>query len=358
MSTMSLTPTPRRVAPLLLLMLATAGCSGSRLQAPAAKAPCAPCEQPPVAEAPPRSPADPGDVTLAELDRALAQWDAAQASGRMAEADALAQRIAALTDGAYALVAGAARGERGQAGTYVGTMALAFSKRPEATAVVADRLAERDVGLVANALVALKLRADPATPLAPIVAHVASPHADLRRYAPLALARVLEARRRTSEPLDPVLASQALQRLLHTRQDQDPIVRLHVARALGELGGPEAAAALLAMVGDTSSRVALGAAAALARCGDRPGFERVLHLLHNSTPDAQPLVAGTLVVYAERLQGGPLSAAEISYLGASAPAWGRWYAEFVKRQPAATPAPRPLAVPPVRVPRGAARSGS
>ena len=76
------------------------------------------------------------------------------------------------------------------------------------------------------------------------------------------------------------------------------------------------------------------AAAALSRCGGRPGFERVIHLLHNSSPEAQPLLAGTLVVYAERLQGGPLSEAELRYLGSSAPAWARWYAEFVKRVPA------------------------
>jgi hypothetical protein len=40
------------------------------------------------------------------------------------------------------------------------------------------------------------------------------------------------------------------------------------------------------------------------------------------------------VVYAERLQGAPLSEAELRYLGSSAPAWARWYAEFARRVPA------------------------
>jgi len=274
---------------------------------------------------------DSEDATLAELDRLLARWDEAQGGGRVAEADVLRAQISGRVDGAFVLLLGAARGERGQAGSYVGTMGLAFSHRPEATTVLTERLAERDTRLVANALIALKLRADPATPLAPIVAHVASPLADLRRYAPLALAHVLEARHRVGQASEPELLAQALQRLLRIKQDQDPHVRLHTARALGELRLPEAEAALLPMLDDTSSRVALGAAAALARCGGRPGFERVVHLLHNSSAEAQPLLAATLMGYAERLQGAPLSAAELRYLGSSAPAWARWYAEFVKR---------------------------
>ncbi len=322
---------------LLLCPALLSACATQPLQPPAAgagRAATPPAAPPRKAERGPAPSVDPGDATLAEIDRLLAQWDAAQASGRLDEADALRPRLVAEVDAAFALVLGAARGERGQAGSYVGTMALAFSPRPEVTAVLAERLAERDVRLVANALIAIKLRADPATPLAPIVAHVASPHADLRRYAPLALAHVLEARRRAGQAAEPEILAQALERLVRIRQDQDPHVRLHVARALGELGLAEGAAALLPMLADSSSRVALGAAAALSRCGGRPGFERVIHLLHNSTPEAQPLVAGTLVVYAERLQGAPLSEAELRYLGSSAPAWARWYAEFAKRAPA------------------------
>lgn len=322
---------------LLLCAALLSACATKPLQPPAAGAgrgatpPAAPSR---TAESRPAPAVDPGDATLAEIDRLLAQWDSAQGSGRLAEADLLKARLSAEVDAAFALVLGAARGERGQAGSYVGTMALAFSPRPEVTAVLADRLAERDLRLVANALIALKLRADPATPLPPIVAHVASPHADLRRYAPLALAHVLEARRRTGQGVEPQVLAQALERLVRIKQDQDPHVRLHAARALGELGLPEAAAALQPMLDDSSSRVALGAAAALSRCGGRPGFERVIHLLHNSAPEAQPLLAGTLVVYAERLQGAPLSEAELRYLGSSAPAWARWYAEFSKRVPA------------------------
>ena len=341
---MSAMPRPRRfwvLPPCLLptcVLLASAllsACAGRALQPPAA----GPGREAPPPATPSREAvgarvalaADSDDTTLAEIDRLLSRWDEAQAGSRVAEADVLGAQIAAQVESAFVLLLSAARGERGQAGSYVGTMALAFSRRPEATAVLAERLAERDLRLVANALIALKLRADPATPLSPIVAHVASPHADLRRYAPLALAHVLEARRRVGQEVEPELLAQALQRLVRIKQDQDPHVRLHTARALGELGLPEAAAALLPMLDDTSSRVALGAAAALARCGGRPGFERVVQLLHNSAAEAQPLLAGTLVVYAERLQGAPLSAAELRYLGSSAPAWARWYAEFVKR---------------------------
>jgi hypothetical protein len=132
----------------------------------------------------PRRPApavDPGDATLAEIDRLLAQWDAAQGSGRLAEADLLKARLSAEVDAAFALVLGAARGERGQADADVGTMALAFSPRPEVTAVLAERLAEREQRLVANALIALKLRADPATPLPPVL-WPATPTCAARRW--------------------------------------------------------------------------------------------------------------------------------------------------------------------------------
>jgi HEAT repeat protein len=283
---------------------------------------------------------DETDAVLAELDRLLALWDAAQAEGDLREAERLQAELTRRVDASFDLLVAVARGARGQAGVYVGTMALGFApaSRP-ATEVLVERLREQDPRLVANALIALKLRADPQTALRPLVTHLASASADVRRYAPLALARVLEARRVAGLPADGALEAEALRRLASQTRDGDALVRLHTAKVLGELRLPAAVDVLLGMLDDTSERVRLGAAAALARHGSRPGFERTVHLMHEMRPEAQPLMAAVLVTHAERLQGRPLSPEEIRALGASAPAWARWYADFVQRESAAPAAP-------------------
>jgi HEAT repeat protein len=306
-------------------------------------APAAPPARTPL-EAPPRTPPppiaeDPGDVALAEIDRLVKQWDDAQAEGRVADASRLHAQLAQRATAEHDALASAARGARGQAGGYVGTMALSFSRRPEATAVLVERLDSRDPRLVANALIALKLRADPATPLEPLLAHLGSGNADVRRYAPLAFAHVLEARRAAGVPPDAALEARALAPLAAGARDRDDALRLHAARALGALSVPGAEPPLLSLLEDSSRRVGLGAARALAARGAPEGFAGVVELLHHVDPQAKPLVAAVLVIYAERLQGRPLTQAEQQQLGTSPIAWSRWHGAWLRAQPAAPPAP-------------------
>jgi hypothetical protein len=328
--------------------LALAACTGGgirRTTEPTPAAPQAPAKGGPSAAAQPAPPVrtaatlDATDAQLAELERLLALWDAAQAEGDLPEADRIQQELRRRADASFDGLAAAARGGRGQAGVYVATMSLGFaSPGVPATEVLVERLREQDASLVANALIALKLRADPATPTGPLIVHLGSASPDVRRYAPLALARVLEARTAAGLPTNAKAEGDALRGLSSTVRDMDPLVRLHTAKALGELSLPAASDVLLGMLDDTSERVRLGVAAGLARRGSRPGFERTVQLLHELRPEAQPLMAAVLVTHAQRLQGAPLTAEEQRWLGTSAPAWARWYADFVKRSPA-QPAP-------------------
>jgi HEAT repeat protein len=284
-----------------------------------------------------RPDADAADGSLGELDRRLALWDEAQAEGRLAEADRIRGDLVRRIDAESDLLVAAARGSRGQGGVYVATMALAFATRRDATAVLVERLGDPDPRLVSNALLALKLRADPATPLEPIVAHLGSSSQIVRRHAPLALAYVLAARRAARVPADPALEARAQTRLVATLRDGDPLVRLHNAKAFAEITLPDATEALLAMLDDTSERVRLGAAAGLAQRGSRPGFERSVHLLHEMREEAKPLMAAVLGEHAATLQGAPLTPAQVQHLGTSAPAWAQWYAQFIRSAPATQP---------------------
>lgn len=268
----------------------------------------------------------PEERRLGEIDLQVAAYDAAQAEGRVQEAEARAAGLAQRVEADFDLLAAAARGAQGPDGAYVGTMAMGFARRPAATAVLVERLAERDPRLVANALVAVKLRADPATPLGPVGRHVASRDADVRRYAPLAVARVLEARRRAGLAPDAVAEDELLQRMAATIADQDPLVRLHTARALGELQDRRAVDLLMRLLEDAAERVRLGAAVALGKHGHGPGFVRSVQWLDQAPDEDKPLFAAALAAHAARLQGRPLSLEQERALGVSAPAWARWYA--------------------------------
>lgn len=276
----------------------------------------------------------PEERRLGDIDLRLAAYDVAQAEGRVQEAEARAAGLAQAVEADFDLLAGAARGAQGPEGAYVGTMAMGFARRPAATVVLVERLAERDPRLVANALLAVKLRADPATPLGALGRHVASRDADVRRYAPLAVARVLEARRRAGLAPDPVAEDELLQRMTATLADQDPLVRLHTARALGELADRRAIDLLMRLLEDASERVRLGAAVALGKHGHGPGFVRTVQWLEQAADEDKPLFAAALAAHAARLQGRPLSLEEERALGVSAPAWARWYAAWQARAPA------------------------
>lgn len=329
----------RSGTPLLLAFgLVALGCARG-VDGPTSPTPRAPAARK-ASEPPLQLPADAATQRLALIDRLLFAWDDAQRAGRTAEADALALRLRTTVDGGWADVRGAFEGTRGEEGRYLATMALAFASAPEATGLLVGRLDERDPAWVSNLLTALSVRRDPATPLVPVGRFVAAQHEDVRRAAPLALARVLEARRRAGMAPDAQVEAQVLPHLASMTQSRDGITRLNAARALGELSIPGAAPALLPLLKDGHDRIRVGAAAALARRGDRDGAVEVVRLLNETREPGKAEIAAVLAVYAGALAGAPLPDADRARLGTNAMGWLRWFNEWNAAHPA-PPGPPP-----------------
>lgn len=276
----------------------------------------------------PGAPVDPRTQRLAELDRLLVEWDRAQVQGRTAQAAETAQHLRTAADAAWSDLVAAHGGQSGDDGRYLATMALGFSGRAEATGLLVESLKSPDPRLVANALIALKLRADPATPVLPVAFYVGSAQADVRRYAPLALAHVLEARRGAGQAPDLDLEARLLPRLSPSLRDRDVLVRLHAARLLGEFSSAESLPPLRVLLRDPSTRIQLAAGAALARRADPDSFPEVVRLLHQAPESGKTLVTPVLALYAERLSGAPLADEERRRMGVSGIAWSRWYADW------------------------------
>jgi hypothetical protein len=276
----------------------------------------------------------------------IAQWDAAQSDGRAPQAEELAKRIRERVDRSYAQYAALAGGSDGAKLQYLGVVALGFSASPDATRVLVERLGERDPNLVGNALIALKLRADPDTPLPALLRFLQTDAEVPRRYAPLALANVLEARARAGRSPEPGLERTALSLLAGVVADRDPFVRLHVAKALGALSVPGAEDYLFVLTKDAHSRIQVAAATALARRGDPVGFDEVVRLLHEAPDQGKPLLAGVLATYASRLEGRPLPEADVERMGTSPISWNRWFNEWKLRHGATKANPIPPPPPP------------
>jgi HEAT repeat protein len=325
-------PAPIRavlMAPLLATALSACGCQGGAGTA----APTASVSPRSEAAAVPR-PADdprlgPYMERFARVEGEIARWDALRADGRAAEADALAMDVRRDVDASYADFERAAGGSLGPHAQYLGVSALGFASAPQATTALVGRLRDGDAQLVGNALIALSVREDAATPLPPVIAHV-GPDRPLpsKRYAPLVLAHVLEARARAGAAPETALEVEALARLRPMAVDQDPIARLHVAKALGALRVPGAVEPLNVLVGDPQMRIRWAAAAALERQGDPLGFPGVVRLLHEVAPESKSVIRDVLVSYAGRLQGRPLSPTELASLGTGARAWSQWFTLF------------------------------
>ena len=318
-------PSPSPCLGTLLLILVLAGCRQGPSTSPA------PPVQPaaPAAGATNLSPGDPRMLRFHKVDMLVAQWDVAQASTQTDSAEALAAQIRSEVDAAYADFVTASRGAMGMRLQYVAVSALGFSGRREATSVLLDRLADTDPQLVGNALIALKLRADPDTPLAPLLKMATANATAPRRYAPLTIAKVVDARWRTGRSVDPAMQNTATHVLSGLVADRDPFVRLHVAGALAAIRGPGCYELLTIMIRDEEVRIRLAAAAGLERIGDPRGFPEVIRLLQDVPDDVKPTVRDILASYAERVRGGqPLSDAEFQGLGLSAMAWSRWFGDF------------------------------
>lgn len=279
------------------------------------------------------APDDPRMLRFHKVDMLVAQWDVAQASARFDQADALAAQIRSEVDVAFPDFVTASRGALGTRLQYVAVSGLGFSGRQEATRVLLDRLVDTDPQLVGNTLIALKLRADPETPLAPLLKMVTANAAAPRRYAPLTIAKVVDARWQTGRGVDPAMQKQATHVLSGVVADRDPFVRLHVANALGALRGPGCYDLLMILIRDEEIRIQLAAAAGLERIGDPRGFPEVIRLLPDVPDDVKPTVRDLLVSYAQGVQGGqPLASSEVQRLGLSPQAWSRWFADVAARR--------------------------
>ncbi|MDJ0975405.1 MAG: HEAT repeat domain-containing protein [Planctomycetota bacterium] len=257
----------------------------------------------------------------------LSQWDAAQSAGQQEITARLRGDLQQTVDGGFAEFVEAAAGRKGVELQYLATSVLGFSQNPEATRVLEAQLDSKDPNLLANALVALALRRDPATRLPPVMILADTRAPDLpRRYAPLVIATVIDARERTGQPRDPRLLSEAFRRVAPLASDEDAYTRLHVAKAMGAIRSPATTDYLLGLVRDRQMRVRWASAAALERGADPRGFPEVVRLMHEVPEGSKHIIRDILVSYAERIQKKPLTDQEITELGTSAAQWSRWYA--------------------------------
>ncbi|HVG94948.1 MAG TPA: HEAT repeat domain-containing protein [Planctomycetota bacterium] len=279
------------------------------------------------------------DQRFFRVDALVSQWDAAQTDGRESDALALAAKIADETDADYAVFTMAARGEVTVAAQHLAVKALGFSRNPQSTAILVERLQSDDMPLVGNALIALKLRSDPNTSLPPIVRLLRSNAKEARRYAPLAFANAVLARERVGRTVETTIAREAMTGLVGLVQDRDPFVRLHAAKAMGALRSPDGVDFLVLLLKDEHVKIRIAAAAGLERIGDARAFPQVIALLDAVDADQKPLVRDLLISYGERLTGKPMTDAEKAALDTSPRAWDRWYAE------------RDATPPPARAPR-------
>lgn len=267
------------------------------------------------------------------IETLVAQWDAVQQEGRDEEAAVLARKVGEEADADFGGIVASARGEHGVRAEHLAVKALGFSRRPEATSELVAKLPSPDAALVGNALIGLKLRADPDTPLPPIVALLRSNAVEARRFAPLAFANVVIARERVGRPVEEATAEKAMTGLIGLVQDRDPFARLHAAKALGALRRPEATDFLVLLLKDEHVRIRLAAAAALERIGDPRTFPQVLRLFDELPEEQKPVLRDILASYAGRITGVTLTPDDVRRLGTSPIAWDRWYSEHSAAPP-------------------------
>ena len=267
--------------------------------------------------------------TFARAEAMITRWDALRNEGRMPEARTLEPKIQAEVDASFPTFVQGTTGSLGPHAQYLAVSGLGFSARPEATAALVQAASGNDARLAGNALIALGVRADPNTPMDMLLNRI-NPAMPLpvKRYAPLALAKVMEARDRVGYPPNTGVRQQAVVRLGALAVDQDAVTRLHAVRGLQATGSPAAYDYLAVLVGDPQMRVRWAAAGALERLGDPRGFPGVVRLLHDAAPESKHVIRDILVSYAGRMQGRPLTQQEVAALGTGPRAWSQWFAEY------------------------------
>ncbi len=275
------------------------------------------------------------------IDGWIKEWDAVQGTGSNDEAKAPAQKIADEVDRDFAYFAAASKGDRGLKVQNLAVQALAFSRNRAATALLVDRLRDLDGSVVGNALIGLKIRSDPDTPLKPLVGLLRAQYAEARRYAPLALANVVRAKEIAHQPIDPALSDAAMAALVGLVEDHDPYARLHAAKAMGALRRTDAIDFLVLLMSDDRATIRIAAAAALERIGDPRSFPSIVALFDRMTDEQKPYVRDILVSFAGQMLGRPMTAVEIKGLDVSPRAWDRWFSarETTKRPDKSTAPP-------------------
>lgn len=321
-----------RTALLLVTLVALTACqqSGTGAQGGADRATGTPGVAPSVGPATGPTGADTvGSDRMRRAWNLLGQWDAAQSAGQQAIATRVAADLQQTVDGGFDEFIQAAKGSQGVEMQYLATSVLGFSQNPSATRTLEAQLDSKDPNLLANAMVALALRRDPATRLSPVLlfADTRAPRLP-RRYAPLVVATVIDARLRAGQPRDPRLEAEAFRRVAPLASDDDIYTRLHVAKALGAVQTAGTVDYLLGLVRDREMRVRWASAAALERGGDVRGFPEVVRLMHEVPETSKHIIRDILVSYAGRIQGKPLTDEEVANLGTSAAQWSRWFARY------------------------------
>ncbi|TAH34503.1 MAG: HEAT repeat domain-containing protein [Planctomycetota bacterium] len=193
----------------------------------------------------------------------------------------------------------------------VASAALGFTREPEVLSIIANNVADPDPMVAANALLGIGVLALPETPIRPIHEAVLRPTAtqDVRRNATFAAFQIAQKERSDRDGTlaaifavvldnpDPTVRAQAaaglgLARAAHMAppvaellaNDPDAQVRTAAAYALGEIGAPGSAAALVKALKDRDKLTAGTARASLVKLhgrdeGPDPGdWERALGL--------------------------------------------------------------------------------
>lgn len=275
--------------------------------------------------------------SFARVEAMITRWDSLRANGRAQEANSLAPSITQSVDADYATFENAARGGLGLHAQYLAVSALGFASSPSATQVLTQQVAGRDGKLAGNAFIALGIRADPNTSVDLIIARIGPTQPLLvKRYAPLALGKILDARTRAGFAPNQGVERQAMVRLGAIAVDPDPITRLHVANAMSAMRVADTYDYLRVLTGDPVMRVRWAAAAALERQADPRGFPAVVQLLSEVAPESKHIIRDILISYAGRLQRRPLTAAEVESLGIGPRAWSQWFNVWERSQGAGT----------------------
>ncbi|MBN2491435.1 MAG: HEAT repeat domain-containing protein [Planctomycetes bacterium] len=175
----------------------------------------------------------------------------------------------------------------------VAAWALGYAGDPQVTRRLLGLLADPSPKVRANALHALSLRRDPATPLAPLLAGFADDDAGVR----------CNAARAVREVLAPGTGTEAIVPLTGLVRDEDPMVRLAAVGALGRIARPECLGYLVGALSDKTPLVRTQAALALGKSSDPAAVSHLLAALRSET---NPLALDALVKALEILTGQQL----------------------------------------------------